>query len=104
MPAVARACRTSTTDRSLGEDVRSDRRCVAQTIDNRTPVAKSPSGGGLPGLERDGVSERFELSDQAFGEPLGVLADEVVAAEVAVELSGLEHVPGGGEDRVADRG
>jgi hypothetical protein len=35
-------------------------------------VAKSPSGGDLPGLERDVVSERFELSDEAFGEAVGV--------------------------------
>jgi hypothetical protein len=38
----------STTDRSLGEDVRSDRRCVAQTIDNRTPLGASIEVGGVP--------------------------------------------------------
>jgi hypothetical protein len=32
------------------------------------------------------------------------LAGEVVAAGVAIDLAGLEHVPGGGEDRVADGG
>jgi hypothetical protein len=48
------------------------------------------------------VSERFELSDEALGEAVGVLARVVVAAEVAVELTGLEHVPGGGQDRVAE--
>ena len=50
------------------------------------------------------VSERFELSDEALGDAVGVLAGVVVAAEVAVDLAGLEHVPGGGEDRVADGG
>jgi hypothetical protein len=50
------------------------------------------------------VSERFELADESFGEPVGGLADEVVAAEVAEQLSGLEHVPRGGEDRVSDGG
>jgi len=50
------------------------------------------------------VSKRFELSDEAFGEPIGVLADEIVAAEVAKQLAGSEHVPDGGEDRVPDRG
>jgi hypothetical protein len=55
-------------------------------------------------VERDVVSERFELSDEALGEAVGVLAGEVVATEVAVELACLEHVPGGGEDGVADGG
>jgi len=50
------------------------------------------------------VAERLELTDEAFGEAVGVLAGEVVAAEAAVELAGLEHVPGGGQDRVADGG
>jgi hypothetical protein len=50
------------------------------------------------------VAERFELADEAFGEAVWVLADEVVAGEIAVQLAGLEHVPGGGEDRVRDRG
>jgi hypothetical protein len=59
---------------------------------------------GVQGLEGDVVSERFELSDETLGEAVGVLAGVVVAAEVAVELAGLEHVPGGGEDRVADGG
>ncbi len=58
--------------------------------------------GVVFGCERDLVSERLELSDEALGEPVGVLADEVVAAEVAVQLAGGEHVPGGGQDRVAD--
>jgi hypothetical protein len=60
-------------------------------------------GVGL-GRECDLVSERFEPANETFGEPVGVMADEVVAAEVAEQLSGLEHVTGGGEDRVADRG
>ena len=50
------------------------------------------------------VAERFELADQAFSGAVRVLADEVVAAEIAVQLAGLEHVPGGGEDRVPDGG
>ena len=54
--------------------------------------------GGVVGGECHVVSERFELADESFGEPVGVLAEEVVAAEVAEQLSGLEHVPGGGED------
>jgi hypothetical protein len=71
---------------------------------NAAAEAKSPSGGNVLGLDRDVVSERFERSDEAFGDAVGVLAGVVVAAEVAVELTGLEHVPGGGEDRVADGG
>jgi hypothetical protein len=67
-------------------------------------VAKSRSGGELLGLERDVVSERFELSDQAPGGPVWVLAAEVVAAGVVVELAVGEHVPGGCEDRVPDGG
>ena len=66
--------------------------------------AKSPSGGKLPRFERDAVPERFELSNEASCGAVGVLAGEVVAAKVAVQLAGLEHVPGGGEDRVADSG
>ena len=43
-----------------------------------------PLGGDLAGLDRDVVAERFELADEASGEAVGVLAGEVVAAEVAV--------------------
>jgi hypothetical protein len=50
------------------------------------------------------VAEGFELSDEASGEAVGVLAGEVVVAGVVVELSGLEHVPDRGEDGVPDRG
>jgi hypothetical protein len=54
-------------------------------MDQRAPpVAKSPSGGDLPGLERHVVAERLELADEASGEAVGVLAGEVVAAQVAV--------------------
>src|SRR5438445_11354638 len=67
-------------------------------------VAKSLSDGGLQGFERDVVTERFELSDEAFGEAVWVLVGVVVAAEVVVELACLEHVPGGGQDRVAAGG
>ena len=38
----------------------------------------------LLGFERDVVSEGFELSDQAFGESIWVLAGEVVVSRVAV--------------------
>ena len=44
----------------------------------------------------------FELGDEAAGGAFGVAAAEVVAAEVAVELAGCEHVPAGAEDRVLD--
>src|SRR3954453_19383540 len=39
-------------------------------------------------VQRDGVSEAFELSDQALGGAGGVAAVVVVAAEVVVELAG----------------
>src|SRR4051794_36750466 len=54
-------------------------------------------------LKRDGVTEAFELGDEAFGGAGGVAAAVVVAAEVGVELAGGEHVPGGDEHRVLDR-
>ena len=48
------------------------------------------------------MAERFELADEAASGAFGVAALEVVAAGLAVELTGREHVPAGGEDRVAD--
>jgi hypothetical protein len=94
-----------------------ERRSTVQLLDDRSavdasagppqtlaPVAKSLSGGDLAGLERDVVAERLELADEASGEAVGVLAGEVIAAQVAIDLAGLEHVPGGGQDRVADGG
>jgi len=48
------------------------------------------------------MAEAFELGDEALGGACGVAAGEVVAAEVVVELAGLEHLPAGGEDRVGD--
>ena len=48
------------------------------------------------------MSERFEAFDEALGFAFGVAALEVVAAEVAVELAGGEHVPAGADDRVLD--
>src|SRR3954454_10455662 len=54
-------------------------------------------------LKRDGVTEAFELGDEALGGAGGVAAAVVVAAEVVVELAGGEHVPGGDEQRVLDR-
>src|SRR6266496_5897932 len=53
-------------------------------------------------LDGDGVSEGFELGDEAFGGAFGVTALEVVAAVVAVGLAGFEHVPVGDQDRVLD--
>jgi hypothetical protein len=50
------------------------------------------------------VPERFELSNEASCGAVGVGAGEVVTARVAVKLAGREHVPGGGEDRVAGSG
>jgi hypothetical protein len=50
------------------------------------------------------VPERFELSNEASCGAVGVGAGEVVAARIAVKLAGREHVPGGGEDRVAGSG
>jgi len=62
------------------------------------------TGGSSGGrLEGDAVSESFELGDEAAGGAFGVAAAVVVAAEVAVELAGCEHVPAGAEDRVLDR-
>jgi hypothetical protein len=60
------------------------------------------SGSSSGCLERDAVSEPFELGDEASGVAFGVLALVVVAAEVAVGLAGREHVPVGDEDRVLD--
>lgn len=53
-------------------------------------------------LQRDVVAEAFELSDEASGDLVGVAALEVVAAGLAIDLSGAEHVPDGGQDRVLD--
>ena len=46
--------------------------------------AKSASDGGLAGLDRDAVSERFESPDETFGEAIWVLAGEAITAEVVV--------------------
>src|ERR1035438_6201241 len=55
-------------------------------------------------LERDGVSESFELSDQAFGGPFALFALGVgVDDRRAVELAVLEHVVERDQDRVFDR-
>src|SRR4051812_35909342 len=77
---AAAACAATSRDHRAREAVSATGR--AGRIANA--VAKSPSGGDLPGLERHVVAERFELSDEASGEAVGVLAGEVVAAEVAV--------------------
>lgn len=52
--------------------------------------------------EGDGVSEGFELADGAGCHFGGGPAGEVVGSWVPVELSGGEHVPGGGEHGVFD--
>ena len=66
------------------------------------PVAKSRSGGCRLSFEDDVVAEGFELSDEASDGAVGVLAAEVVAAGVVVELAVCEHVPDRGEDGVPD--
>jgi hypothetical protein len=48
-------------------------------------------------LQRDVLSEAFELGDEALDLALGVAALVVVAAEVAVGLAGREDVPVGDE-------
>src|SRR5271163_1258007 len=53
-------------------------------------------------FECDLLSEAFELIDEASDLALGVAALVVVAAEVAVDLAGCEHVPVGDQDRVFD--
>jgi hypothetical protein len=75
------------TEHKLLEPLRARRARTSQGL--RSPAcrrvtfaeAKSSSGGNLQGLEGDVVSERFELSDEAFGDAVGVLAGVVVAAE-----------------------
>jgi hypothetical protein len=54
------------------------------------------------GVEVDGVSEPFELCDEAAGVGFVVAAGEPVRAEVAVGLVAGEHVVGGDEDGVGD--
>ena len=49
------------------------------------------------------MSEGLEASDEPLGFAFGVASLEVVAAEVAVELAGAQHVPAGADDRVLDR-
>jgi len=56
--------------------------------------------GGV--LERDRVCEPLELGDDASGGAFGVALGEVVAAGLAVELAGDEHVPAGAGGRVFD--
>src|SRR3954451_23852552 len=66
-------------------------------------TGKVRSGCRGPLLERDVVSEPFELFDEAFGLAFGVAVGEVVGAEVAVGLAGAEHVPDGADQGVLDR-
>src|SRR5207249_708190 len=56
-------------------------------------------------LQRDAVTETFELYDEAFGDPGGVgAASEEVAAEILVGGLVVENVVAGDQDRVRDRG
>jgi hypothetical protein len=48
------------------------------------------------------VSEPFELLDESAGLAFGVAVDEVVGAEVAVALAGVEHLPDRAEQHVLD--
>ncbi len=48
------------------------------------------------------MSEAFELGDEPAGGAFGVALAEVVAAGLAVELTGGEHVPAGAKDGVLD--
>ena len=48
------------------------------------------------------VSEASSWATRRLVVSFGVASCEVVAAEVAVELAGGEHVPAGDEDRVFD--
>src|SRR5450631_2569725 len=78
------------------------------TVGSRPAFGDVPFGlGSASGcnrvVERDGVSESFELVDEALGGLFGVAAGEVIAAEVVVELAGAEHVPDRDDDRVLDR-
>src|SRR3989337_3022409 len=61
-----------------------------------------PLGSSGRCLQRDVVSETFELGDEAPGGALGVAAGVVVAAGLAVELTGGEHMPAGVDDGVFD--
>src|SRR4051794_34439418 len=72
------------------------RRLVRRSGGWRGGWAPRGGGGGAPGWGgwRGGGGIEWRA--------VGVLAGVVVAAEVVVELAGLEHVPGGGENRVAD--
>ena len=57
---------------------------AVRTAGATSPVAKSLSRGDLAGFERHAVPQRFELSNEPLGEAIGVLAGEVVAAEIVV--------------------
>ncbi len=58
--------------------------------------------GLLKGLDGDLVAEGLELFDGAGFRFGGVAAGVVVGAGIAVELTVLQHVPGGGDHRVLD--
>ena len=55
------------------------------------------------GREGDGVPALLELLNEPLGASVGITAREVLAAEVAVDLAGAEHVPDGADDGVLDR-
>jgi len=49
------------------------------------------------------VTELLELVDGAFADPVLVALAKLIGALFAVQLAGLQHVPGGAKDLVADR-
>src|SRR5438876_945542 len=66
------------------------------------PDRKCPLWSSGERLQSHLLAERFELADEAADGALRVEELEVVAARVAVELAGCEHVPAGDGDRVLD--
>ena len=84
---------------------RAERQRLLDFADLHQLLARYPGRPGTPSLagkvrsgcrgllERDVVSEAFELFDEALGLAFGVAVGEVVGSEVAVGLAGAEHVP-----------
>jgi hypothetical protein len=66
------------------------------------PILKGESPGlGGEGLEGDLVAEGLELGNGSLAGPVGVAADEVVAAQVSVVTVVGQQVPGDHQDGVA---
>ena len=53
-------------------------------------------------LKGDSVAEAFDLGNEPLDLSFGISFAKVVAAEVAVQLAGAEHVPDRADDRVFD--